>query len=209
MSSLCTFRRVRSSAITATAIALFAGLPSLVAAQAPQPPAAGLRSYTIDRAHSEINFTAPSRLMDAHGTFDKWSGDVQVDAAHLEQSVIRLTIDPASINTRVAMRDNHLRSPDFFDVAKFPQITFVSRSIQKTSDTAGTITGDLTLHGVTRQVAVPVAMSFYDGTRGRFHGSFPLDRKQWGVTGNSKMNPVEDVITVEFTINVVDQQGTR
>lgn len=169
------------------------------------------RPYVVDRTHSEINFIAPSRLLDAHGTFDKWTADVQADPANIERSSVRLTIDPASINTRITRRDDHLRSPDFFDVAKYPQITFVSKSVRKSSDSSATIIGDLTMHGVTKQIAVPVTMAFNDGSRGRFTGAFPLNRKEWGVNGNSTVNPVEDVIKVEFTINITapQQQGTR
>lgn len=116
-------------------------------------------------------------------------------------------IDPASINTRIERRDAHLRSPDFFDVAKYPQITFVSKSVARTSPTAGTLTGDLTMHGVTKAVAVPVTMAFYENGRGRFRGTFRLNRRDYGIVYNSAVNPIEDEIEVQFNMSLAEKKG--
>ena len=123
----------------------------------------------------------------------------------LERSSVRFTIDAASINTRNERRDNHLRSPDFFDVARHPTITFASRSIARTGDRAGVITGDLTMRGVTKSIEVPVTMVFLDGGRGRFKGTFTLNRKDFGVSYSSRLNPIEDMVEVQFQMAVVDQ----
>lgn len=196
-------RRVPALAATLLAAVLAAPLAAqgpASGAPAATAPAAGARPHTIDRSHSEINFTASSRLLDAHGTFDKWDAEVTLDPSALDQARIRLEIDAASINTRVQRRDDHVRSADFLDVAKYPTITFVSKSIRQTSATAGTIVGDLTMHGVTKELAVPVTMVFYENGQGRFRGSFSLSRKEWGVTGDSRLNPVADVVEVQFNM---------
>ncbi len=197
---------LRSTFVLAAALA---AAPVALRAQAAATPAslpAGARAHSIDRAHSEINFTASSRLLDAHGTFDKWDAEVAVDSANPDRSVVRITIDASSINTRVGMRDNHLRSPAFLDVAQFPTITFVSRSVQRTGDRAATLVGDLTMHGVTKPVSVPVTSAFYDGARGRFRGTFTLSRKEFGVTGNSGMNPIEDMVEVQFNFSLAEKK---
>ena len=173
-------------------------LPSAVHAQ--------LRSEGIDHAHSEINFTASSRLLDAHGTFDKWDAEVAVDSANPERSVVRIVIDANTIDTRVAMRDNHLKSPAFFDAAKYPTIVFESKAIARTAEKAGTITGDLTMHGVTKSVTVPVTAMFYGAGGGRFRGTFTLNRSDWGITGQSKMNTIEDAVEVQFNFSLTDKK---
>ena len=93
---------------------------SAVAAAQPKP-------HIVDRSHSQINFTAEARFLSAPGFFDKWEADIQLDAAKIENSNFKITIDANSINTRNERRDNHLKSKDFFDVATYPQITLVSK----------------------------------------------------------------------------------
>jgi polyisoprenoid-binding protein YceI len=183
--------------------------PALAQGPTATPAAArtGLRAHEIDRAHSEINFTASSRLLDAHGFFDKWEAEVALNPDALETSTVRLVIDASSINTRIERRDTHLKSPDFFDVAKYPTITFVSKSITKTSATAGTLTGDLTLRGVTKTIAIPVSMVFYEGGRGRFRGQFQIDRKDYGISYDSKVNPIADTVDVQFNMSLAEKKG--
>jgi polyisoprenoid-binding protein YceI len=141
-------RALRPGAPLAAAVtaALTAALAAPLAAQAPARPAAnvvtasvaaGARAHTVDAAHSEINFTASSRLLDAHGFFGKWDADVRLDPDAFERSTVRMTIDAASINTRNERRDAHLKGADFFDVATYPTITFASTSIARTSPTTG------------------------------------------------------------------------
>jgi polyisoprenoid-binding protein YceI len=145
-------------------------------------------------------------MLDAHGFFGAWDADVRLDSAALERSTVRLTIDAASITTRNERRDGHLKSPDFFDVAKYPTITFVSRSVARTSPTTGVITGDLTMHGVTRPVQVPVTVRFYENGRGRFAGAFSVNRADYGVAYNSRMNPIENEVAVQFNMTLAAAQ---
>ncbi len=192
----------------AAVLAFAAAAPA--AAQAPVQPAAnvaaGARAHAVDAAHSEINFTASSRLLDAHGFFGKWDADVRLDPDAFERSTVRLTIDAASINTRNERRDAHLRGADFFNVAKYPTITFASTSVARTSPTTGVITGDLTMHGVTRQVQVPVTVKFYEGGRGRFLGAFAVRRRDYGINYDSRLNPIEDEVAVQFNLSVAEQK---
>jgi polyisoprenoid-binding protein YceI len=164
------------------------------------------KPYLPDRSHGQINFVADALLISAHGSFDKWDGDFQLDRENLENSTIKLTIDASSINTRVEGRDKHLRSADFFDVEKHPQITFNSTKVSKVDDSNYKVNGDLTLRGVTKSVELPVRIAFLRETSGRFRGELQLNRKDFGITYNSRMNPIEDMVSVQFDLHLVDKQ---
>ena len=176
-------------------IATAAVLPMLVAARPLSPV-----PHVIDKAHSEINFVADSRMLSAHGFFGKWDASVALDPQNWEASTVAITIDASSINTRVEMRDNHLRSPDFLDVANHPTITFKSASIRKTGENKVDITGDLTMRGNTTRIVVPATLVFYEGVQGRFRGGFTLNRKDFGVAYDSSVNPIENEVQVQWDI---------
>jgi len=167
------------------------------------------RPHIVDQAHSQINFVAEARFISAHGHFDKWDAEVQLDPAKIENSSFKITIEAASINTRIERRDNHLRSKDFFDVATYPQIMLVSKKITKTGAGKYTVEGDLTLRGVTKQIEVQITQVFYENNRGRFRANFPINRKDFGITFNSNMNPIEDIVQVQVDINVLDKEATE
>lgn len=158
--------------------------------------------FVKDASHSEINFVAESRLLDAHGFWEKWDADITLDPAAWDKASVKLVIDAKSVNTRVASRDNHLRSKDFFAADSFPQITFVSKIVNKVSDTKVNITGDLTIRGVTKTVAIPGTIVFWDdkAKMGRMKGQFTIVRSEYGVAYNSTMNPIADEVPVAFNI---------
>ena len=170
---------------------------------------AGPAPHIIDSAHSQINFVAEARFISCHGYFDKWQAEVQLDPQKIEDSSVKLTIDAASINTRIQRRDDHLRSKDFFSVAEYPQITFVSKKVTKTGANKYNIVGDLTLRGVTKEIEVPAEMAFYEKTRGRFRGTFQLNRKEYGINYDSQMNSIQDIVQVQFDINVLDKAAAE
>ena len=169
-------------------------LPLLMAAR----PFVDVKPHVIDKAHSQINFVADSRLLSAHGFFGKWDAEVSLDATNWSASTVSLTIDATSLSTRVDMRDNHLRGPDFFDVAKFPTIAFKSVSVTKVAEGKLDITGDLTIRGVTKRIIVPATAMFYDKGAGRFRGQFAIDRKDYGVAYDSSVNPIENEVQVQW-----------
>lgn len=181
---------------TARRLAAVLALPLVVAAR-PLPEA---KPHVIDKAHSEINFVADSRMLSAHGFFGKWDADVKLDPTKYENSAVAITIDAASINTRVDMRDNHLRSADFFDVAKYPTITFKSTGVKQTAANKLEITGDLTVKGVTKKIVVPASVMFYDKGVGRFRGTLTLLRKDFGVSYDPAVNPIENEVQVQWDI---------
>ncbi|MBL0938153.1 MAG: YceI family protein [Gemmatimonadaceae bacterium] len=184
------------SATRRLTVATLIALPTLIAAR-PLPDA---KPHVVDKAHSEINFVADSRMLSAHGFFGKWDADVKLDAANWSNSTVSITIDAASINTRNDQRDNHLRSADFFDVAKHPTITFKSVSVKSTGANAVAITGDLTVRGTTKRIVVPANLVFYEQGTGRFRGTFTIDRLQYGVSYDSKLNPIQKDVQVQWDI---------
>lgn len=111
-------------------------------------------TYAIDKAHSSIGFQVRHLFSNVPGKFDDFTGTIQFDEANPEQSSVEVKIKAASINTGVKMRDEDLRSPNFFDAAKFPEISFQSKSVKKTGDNLFDVTGDLTMHGVTKEVVL-------------------------------------------------------
>jgi polyisoprenoid-binding protein YceI len=117
------------------------------------PAAADLESWRIDPAHSAANFSVKHMMVSTvRGTFGKMSGTVQLDPKDLTKTVVDATIEVASITTNNERRDNHLRSADFFDVEKFPTMTFKSKSVRVAGAGKLKVTGDLTIHGVTKEV---------------------------------------------------------
>jgi polyisoprenoid-binding protein YceI len=165
-------------------------------------PLSAQTMHEIDKAHSEINFTADARLLTAHGYFGTWDAKVMLDSAAIEKSSVEMTIDTKSINTRNDRRDGHLRSPDFFAADSFPIITFKSTSVKKTGASSLDITGDLTVRGVTKTVTIPAEMIFYEGGMGRFRGKFALMRMEYGIKYQSRLNPIKDKVDVEFEMTV-------
>lgn len=156
----------------------------------------------IDVAHSTLDFTAVSFLIDAEGTFKSWEGEVMLDREDITKSSVNVSIDVNSIDTRIEKRDEHLKTPDFLDAAKFPKITFKSTKIVKSGDKAFSMTGDLTIHGVTKPVTFPVTIDRLQDNYSRFRAETTVSRKDFGVTYDSKLNPIEDGIKLKLTINV-------
>ena len=128
-------------------------------AKAPAPAPAGLTEWTIDPSHSQVGFTVPHLVVsEVDGKFKQWKGKALLDEKALEKSQVSFTIEAGSIDTADAKRDEHLKSPDFFDTAKFPQITFKSTKITK-AGTGYNLQGDLTIHGVTKPVTLAATVS--------------------------------------------------
>lgn len=118
---------------------------------------AQVETWQIDSAHTASQFAVRHMgISTVRGAFSKTSGTVQYDAADLSKTSIDVTIDTTSLNTRVEMRDNDLRSDKFFDVQKFPTITFKSKRVESAGKGKLKVTGDLTIHGVTKEAVLDV-----------------------------------------------------
>ena len=149
--------------------------------------------WNIDPTHSTAEFSVRHLMItNVKGRFGALSGTVDYDAAAPEQAKINVTIDATSIDTRDEKRDGHLRSPDFFDVEKFPTITFVSKKVTK-GDDGLLATGDLTMHGVTKEITLEVETPSAPGkdpwgnTRIGTSAHAKANRKDWGLNWNSAL----------------------
>jgi len=152
-------------------------------------PVLAAETYTVDPVHSQVGFAIRHFVSTVHGRFEEFSGTIVRDDEHPENASVVFAIQAASIDTDNAKRDTHLRSADFFDVEKFPTIAFVSSIVRKTGDGRYDVTGHLTMHGVTRQVTLPVRFNGemddgHGGIRGGFSTSTTLDRKEFDIDWN-------------------------
>jgi polyisoprenoid-binding protein YceI len=163
--------------------------------------------FKFDQAHSTIAFKVGHMLGSAKGKFTKFSGTIEVDREHPEKSSVVATIQAASINTANAKRDEHLRTADFFNVAKFPEITFMSRRVKRTGPASGEISGDFTMHGVTRSITLnvqllgdPESAAKNPTTRWRVT-TVPLKRSDFGIgKGATGAGMIGDDVTVSIEI---------
>jgi polyisoprenoid-binding protein YceI len=153
-----------------------------------------MAKWIIDPDHSVAAFSV-LHMMIAHvrGQFNKLAGTVSFDPLHIKDSSVELTIDASAMVTGIKKRDDHLKSADFFDVAAYPDISFKSVSVDSVSGNSASVTGDLTLHGITRRVTVkaeysgPVKDPFEDGVTMGFTASAILNREDFGITWNYPM----------------------
>ena len=151
-------------------------------------------TWEIDPAHSNAGFTVKHMMISTvRGEFQNVTGTVEVDDKDVTKSKIDVSIDATTINTRVAKRDTHLKGADFFDVTKFPTITFKSTKVEKNKEGKLLVTGDLTMHGITKPVTLtvntltePVKGPFGNTARG-VQASGKVNRKDFGLIWNKSM----------------------
>ncbi|HTN54439.1 MAG TPA: YceI family protein [Anaeromyxobacter sp.] len=165
--------------------------------------------WDVDVSHSAIHFWVRHMVISkVHGRFARWSGAIALDEQDLARSSVDIRIEAASIDTQVADRDAHLRSPDFLDVAVHPEIAFKSRRIEKAGEGLRVV-GDLTLHGVTREVALEAELNGigkdpWGNTRAGFSARTALDRRDFGLAWNAALETGGVLVgeKVEITIEL-------
>lgn len=172
---------MRHSIRTILAILALAAMPAAL-------PLAAQDTYKIDPVHSEVSFKVRHALAKVSGRFAKFSGTVKVDIADISKSSVEVSIEAASINTDNEGRDKHLKGADFFDVEKFPTITFKSTSVKEVAKGKLEVTGTLTMHGVTKTITFPITNAgtqpgMKPGTvlAGFVDGALTLNRSEYGV----------------------------
>jgi polyisoprenoid-binding protein YceI len=169
--------------------------------------------WNIDGAHSGINFSIRHMVVSkVRGRFTKFSGALQLDDADLTRSTLDVHIDASSIDTGTQQRDDHLRSADFFDAEKYPELHFQSSRIEKLAKDNYRVVGDLTIKDVTREVALDVeyggqAKDPWGNQRAGFIASTSIDRKDFGLKWNQVLEAggvlVGDKVTIELEIQAV------
>ena len=169
-------------------------------------------TFVLDASHSQLGFVARHAMVTkVRGSFTDVTGTASVDGANPSASSLSVTIKADSINTRSEGRDAHLRSADFFDVEKYPEITFTGTDFSIDGDTVD-VTGDLTIKGTTHSVTVPLeyqgaVIDPWGNERIGFEGSVVINRQDYGVTWNAALETggvlVSDKITLEFEISAI------
>jgi len=167
------------------------------------PARAAVETYKIDPVHSTVGFAIRHFFTNVPGGFTKFSGLITVDRDNLENSSVEATIEVPSIDTRVEMRDNDLRSDHFFDAAKFPAITFKSKSWKKAADGSFDVVGDLAIHGVNKEVTLKVkSLGFGPGMRGAmisgWEATTTLNRNDFGITRYAGMLGDDVPVTINI-----------
>ena len=176
-------------------------------------PTALSGTYAIDPAHSRIGFVARHAMVaKVRGSFNEFSGTGYFDAEDPTKSHLELTIKAASVDTRNADRDAHLRNNDFFDMERYPEITFVSTAVEQVDADNYRVTGDLTIRGVTKPVTVDLeytgaAVDPFGNQRIGLEGKATVNRKDWGITWNAALEAggvlVSDKVTLELEVSAI------
>ena len=171
-------------------------------------------TYVLDPSHSSLSFiTRHAMVTKVRGSFEDFEGKATVDGANPEGSELAVTIKAGSVNTRSADRDAHLTSPDFFDVEKYPTITFVGTDFAVEGDTVN-VTGDMTIKDVTKPVTFPLeytgtAKDPFGNIRVGFEGATQVLRSDFGLTWNAALETggflVSDKVTLEVEISAIQQ----
>ncbi len=173
-----------------------------------------VRTFIIDKAHSEVAFQVRHLITRVRGRFTDFDGTIVFDESRLAGASVSITIKAASIDTSEPDRDTHLRSADFFSVDEHPTITFASRRVQPTGARTFDVTGELTIRGVTREITMPVeylgtAADPWGKQRAGFEAETTLNRKDFGLTWNAALETggflVGDEVKVTFSIQAIAQ----
>ena len=171
--------------------------------------------WEIDSSHSSLHFSVRHLVIaKVRGTFERWSGTIHVPDGDFSKATVAVTIDASSIDTAVADRDTHLKSPDFFDAAQHPELRFVATRVQRRSGAEVDVVGDLTIRGTTREVVLRVeqhgqAKDPWGNVRAAFTAKTSIDRKDFGLTWNQVLETggvmVGDRVDIEAEIEAVKQ----
>jgi polyisoprenoid-binding protein YceI len=206
-----TLKHIRSILIlTLFVTPLFAQTPEA----APAAPAATTEAWAVDKAHSSVEFKVRHMVTNVSGNFRDFDANINLDRATPAKSSVDFTIQTTSIDTANTNRDEHLRSPDFFDVAKFPTITFKSTSVKAKSATEFDVTGDLTMHGITKRVVLPVSfLGFMKDGRGNEKGGFgietTLNRKEYEIVWNKAFDQGGTLLGDDVKVSINLEVGKK
>jgi polyisoprenoid-binding protein YceI len=169
--------------------------------------------YTLDLAHTRIGFSARHAMVTkVRGQFNEFNGSAHLDTENPANSKVDITIKVASIDTRNADRDAHLRTNDFLAMEEFPEITFRSTGVDQSGDNKFDVTGDLTIRGVSKPVTINFELNGgtqdpWGNFRVGFDGTASINRKDWGVNWNAALEAggvmVSDKINLEFEVEAV------
>ncbi len=182
------------------------------------PGLAGATNWEIDPVHSAAQFSVRHLMVsNVRGEFGKVTGSVNLDDKDITKSTVEATIDATTVNTREEKRDQHLKSAEFFDVAKFPTLTFKSKKVAKAGTNKLKVTGDLTLHGVTKEVVLNVegpakaSKDPYGNTKSGASATTKISRKDFGLVWNKALETggvaVGDEVTIIIDVELLNKDA--
>ncbi|MCA9441400.1 MAG: polyisoprenoid-binding protein [Candidatus Omnitrophica bacterium] len=190
--------------------ALFVGIFTLAAT-----PATEAETFIVDQAHTKVGFKVRHLgISSVEGHFDKFEGTIEADPENLEDLVLSATVEVGSVNTGNEKRDEHLRSADFFDVEKYPTMTFKSAKVEKDGDELE-VKGELTLHGVTKEIELELEIGGvitdpWGNKRMGLSGSAKIDRQEFGLSFNQILETgqlmVGDEVRIQLEIEAVQKK---
>jgi len=197
-----------------------AGFTAALAAAISLPAAAATSTWQIDPNHSAAQFAVRHlAISTVRGAFTKVSGTVQMDDKDISKSSVEVTIDAASVDTRVADRDKDLRSDHFFDTAKYPTLTFKSTRVEQVAPGMLKVTGDLTIHGTIKQVVLDVegptapVKDPWGNQRAAASASTKINRQDFGVKWNATMDNggvvVGDEVSITIDVELVQKGAAK
>ncbi len=191
---------------------LLAGAFDAAAVLGESPPAPQTAIYTADLDHSSVAFSIRHFVTPVPGRFRDFSATIRYDRDEPARSSVEFRVKAASIATDNDDRDTHLRSADFFDVARFPELTFASTSVRPLDSTRFEVTGDLSIHGVVRRVTLPATLLGLIATpRGEkigFETAFSIDRRDFGLTWNRVLEGAGALLGDEVRV-MISIEATR
>jgi len=171
-------------------------------------------TYSIDTVHSNVGFKIRHLVSKTGGEFTDFDGTIVADFGNLDASGVEFTIQASSIDTKNEKRDGHLRSKDFFDVEKYPEITFKSSKITKIDGDSYAVTGTLTMHGVSKEITLSVdflgEMKAMGGIRAGYELTTTLNREDFGISWNSPLDAggfvLGDDVEININLEVIKQE---
>jgi polyisoprenoid-binding protein YceI len=176
-----------------------------------------MSTYTIDSSHSGVSFSVRHMVFaKVRGHFNKWTADLAFDPAAPTRSSVSVEIDAASIDTREPQRDGHLKSPDFLDVEKFPKLTYVSKSVERAGDGHYTVSGTLTIHGVSKDVVLDVEETGrgkdpWGNARIGFTAKATINRADFGLKWNQALEAggvlVGEKVEIELDVQAMEKRA--
>ena len=178
-------------------------------------PALRAETYDIDAAHSQVGFRVKHLVGRAPGRFTKFSGTIDFTPGKPESWKVDAKIDPASINTDNDKRDGHLKTADFFDVEKFPEMSFKSTKVTDVKGDSAKLAGDLTMHGVTKPVVLDLEIGGttkdpWGNAKAGFSAKGKLNRKDWGIVWNKALDNGGVMLGEEIEISIdVEAQAAK
>jgi len=175
-----------------------------------------MTTYNIDTAHSEIAFTVKHMMVSkVRGSFNDFEGWIKTNKEDMEGSEVYFKADVASIDTRAPQRDEHLRGPEFFDIATYPELTFKSNSFKRINGDNYEMTGQLTMHGITNEITLSVEYTG-EGVNATgnpflaFEINGAISRKEYGITWNPAIEGggviVSDEVKLDLTVQVANEE---